>query len=76
VLDWIADLLFTPTGAAWQLHAVVALIAGIAFGVIAAKVGYPELSPYAAIVGFTIYVGVAIARAVARKRNHSRRLFD
>jgi len=55
-------MLLTPTGARWELHAILAIVVSVGFGVIAAKTGYPEFSPYAALTGVAVYVILIVVR--------------
>ena len=69
--NWIADMLSTPAGAIGELHVLFGLLTAIAFGVIAAKLGHVDLSPYAAIAGFILYVVMTIIRLMHRKRRRT-----
>jgi len=77
VWDWIGDLISpsTGTGAKWELHALLAIVIAILFGVVAAKIGHDNLPPYAAIAGFALYAGIAISRALRRQRRGGSRRF-
>jgi len=72
--NWIADMLSAPTGAVGELHVLFGLLTAVAFGVIAAKLGHVDLSPYAALAGLILYVVMTIIRLVLRKRRGGGRL--
>jgi len=77
--DFLADFfcyrLIPPIGRRVLPQFLCATVVGIAFGVIAAKLDYDGWAPYAAIIGFLLYVGLAIIYAKTHHRRFRRRRF-
>ena len=73
--DSLSDLISTPTVGRGSFHFLCAVLVGIAFGVIAAKLDHVEWAPHAAVVGFFLYAGMAFLYAKTHHRRFRRRRF-
>ena len=71
ILSWFQ----VGTGTRIDLHIIAIFLVGIGFGVIAAKSGYVEFAPGAAIAGVVLYACAAIFWEISRYQRKKRSRF-